>query len=62
MGDAPRPEGAQGALAVAAADDQVPLGQFQDGSGFGTGMQTPAVPASAHDLHGPWQAVAQQTP
>ena len=25
-------------------------------------MQTPAVPASAHDLQGPWHAVAQQTP
>jgi hypothetical protein len=36
-------------------------GQFQDGSGLGTGMQVPTVPASAHELHGPAHAVAQQT-
>ena len=25
-------------------------------------MQTPRVPGSAHELHGPWQGVAQQVP
>ena len=37
-------------------------GQFQDGSGFGTRAQVPMLPARAQELHGPWQAVAQQTP
>jgi hypothetical protein len=37
-------------------------GQFQVGSGLGTGRQVPIVPESRQELHGPAQAVAQQTP
>src|SRR5260221_3748136 len=38
--------------------------QVFDGSGapVGTSAQVPIAPASAHDLHAPAQAVAQQTP
>ena len=39
-----------------------PLGQLQDGSGSGTGLQRPPVPGRLQELHGPWQAIAQQTP
>ena len=28
---------------------------------MGTGVQTPIVPDRRHELHGPWQSVAQQT-
>jgi hypothetical protein len=42
--------------------NQFRSGQFQDGSGFGTGVQAPMVPGSAHELHGPSQGVAQQAP
>jgi hypothetical protein len=44
--------------------DAVVAAQVFDGSGApaGTSAQVPMAPASAHDLHAPAQAVAQQTP
>lgn len=42
--------------------NQLRGGQLQDGSGFGTGVQAPMVPGSAHELHGPAQGDAQQAP